>query len=52
MLSSSEKRSLKRKHHRDQHRSTLSSVGAGYVVKKDLKRSNTISTPSDATYDR
>ncbi|CAM2715589.1 unnamed protein product [Rotaria socialis] len=52
ILSSTEKRSLKRKHHRDQHRSTLSSMSAGHAVKKEPKRSNTIAITSNTTYDR
>jgi len=46
LLTSTDKRSLKRKHRREQQRSTLTSIN-----KKENKRSNT-TTLSNKTYDR
>ncbi|CAF0746169.1 unnamed protein product [Rotaria sp. Silwood1] len=51
LLTSTEKRSLKRKHHREQ-RSSLSSMNTGHINKKEIKRSNTITIPPNTTYDR
>ncbi|CAF1311770.1 unnamed protein product [Rotaria sordida] len=51
LLTATEKRSLKRKHHREQ-RSSLTSMNTGHINKKEIKRSNTITIPSNTDYDR
>jgi hypothetical protein len=53
LLTSTDKRSLKRKHRREQQRSTLTSMNTGHINKKENKRSNTTTAISlNTTYDR
>ncbi|UJR33059.1 hypothetical protein I4U23_020518 [Adineta vaga] len=52
LLTSTDKRSLKRKHRREHQRSTLMSTSSGHMNKKENKRSNTITLPSIQNFDR
>ncbi|CAF0766785.1 unnamed protein product [Adineta steineri] len=52
LLTTTDKRSLKRKHRREQQRSTLLSTNNGHINKKESKRSNTITIATTKNYDR